>query len=271
MATSIQSLSSAAQFQQFFSSAGSFFNSLCESTDSAFRHVYVMKRGEDGRIKSYDVKDKATGETKRTPLVTYIEDVKTGEMYLDEEAWIVSVKCALVALGMPFYTVGKMAWHAFKTPIEITIVAVNILIEAGRSFDRCRFYEGFTDLRTACIVLPEILGNGLYEIVKAPPFGCGAVLAGLYGILKPFHGRKIEAMIENAWQKGVSFKEDFRHIPARSGENCWEAFVTDMMSLRPFYLAHCFQVRGNTRDSNIVLIRREPVQPLPVGLRKFFQ
>jgi hypothetical protein len=257
MATSVQSLGPVDQFQQLFSSIGSFFSSLCESTDSAFRRVHVMKRGEDGNIKFYDVKDKVTGEVKRTPLVTYIEDVRTGEMYLDEEAWIVSIKCALVALGMPFYTVGKMTWHAFKTPIEIAAVASNILVEAGRNFSQCRFYEGFANLRNACIVLPEVFGNGLYEIVKAPIFGFWAILTGLYGIPKPYHGRKIEAIIERAWENGISFKDDFRNIPPREGEGCLEAFAKDIMQTRPFYLAYCFQVRDNTRDPRIVVIRRE--------------
>ncbi len=259
MATSVQTLSPASEIKQLLSSASSFFTSLCESTNSAFRRVHVMKRGEDGNIKFYAIKDKATSETKRTPLVTYIEDVKTGEMYLDEEGWIVSIKCALVVLGMPFYTLGKMAWYAFKTPIEITAIASKILVEAGRNFAQCRFYEGFSDLRTACTVLPERLGNGLYEIIKAPFFGFLAILAGLYGIPKPFHGRKIEAVIENAWQNGISFKEDFRNISPREGEGCLKACVKDMMQMRPFYLAHCFQVRDNTHDPRIVVIRRERV------------
>ena len=40
---------------------------------------------------------------------------------------------------------------------------------------------------------------------KVPLFALGCELAALYGLFKPYHGRKYEALIENAWQHGASF------------------------------------------------------------------
>jgi len=261
VATSIQSesLSPFDQFQQLLYSVGSVFNSLCERTDAAFQRVHVMKKDENGSIKLYDVKDKITGETNRTAILTYIEDVKTGELYMDEEAHVVAFKCALVVLGMPFYTLGKMVWHAVKTPLEIGALALNILAEAGSDFAQGKLYEGSTLLRKGLIQSSEKLGNGVYEIIKSPIFGIGAAFGGICGVIKPFRGRTIEARVENAWQNGVSHKNDFRNIPPRAGENCLQAFFKDVLDSRPFYLAHCFQIRGNTHDPSVTVIRRSPV------------
>lgn len=249
-------LSPFSQVQEFCSSVGSLLSTLFERTDSAFRRVHVMKKDANGNIKLYNVKDPATQQIKKTAVLSYIEDIKTGEMTLDEPGYIIASKCALIALGLPFYTVGKMAWYVFKTPFEISALAINTLMKAGQHLAIGRLYEGAVDMRIGFSQVPEMFGIGLFEIIKAPIFFLGAELAVIYGIFRPFHGRKIEAIIEHAWQQGASFKEDFRNVPPRIGENCWDAFVQDIHDAHPFYFAHCFQVRGNVQDPRIVVIRR---------------
>jgi hypothetical protein len=245
------------QVEQVCSSVSALLSTLCEKTDSAFRRVHVMKRDGSGNIKLYDVKDKETGVTRKVGVLSYVEDIKTGEMQLDEPGYVISFKCALLVLGVPFYTIGKMAWYIFKTPFEISALAVETLIKAGEYFAIARLYEGCIEMRRGFSQIPEMFGNGLFDIIKAPIFGLAAEFASIYGIFRPYHGRKIEALIENAWQQGASYKDDFRNIPARTGENCWTAFVKDLHDAHPFYLAHCFQVRGNVNDSRIVVIGRD--------------
>jgi hypothetical protein len=218
-----------------------------------------MKKDTNGNIKFYHVKDKTTGENKNTAVLSYVEDIRTGEMQLDEPAYIIIVKCVFLSLGMPFYTLGKMAWHTFKTPLEISALAMNALRKASEQFAMGGLYEGAIEICRDFSQIPEIFGKGLFEIIKAPIFGLGAELASIYGIFKPYHGRKIEATIERAWQQGVSYKDkgDFLNIAPRTGENCWNAFVKDMQEARSFYLAHCFQVRGNVSDLRMIVVRRE--------------
>ncbi|MBS0604326.1 MAG: hypothetical protein JSS60_04720 [Verrucomicrobia bacterium] len=254
---SVGRLSTYSQFEQLFSSIGTILTTLCDRTETAFQRAHVMKRDAQGNIKLYDSKDPATGEVRKVGVLTYIEDVKSGELFLDEPAYIVSVKCALIALGMPFYTLGKMSWHIFKTPFEIGAIALETLYKTGEQLALGKLYEGAVSMRSGITQAAEAFGTGLYEIVKAPFFGLGCELAALYGVVKPFHGRKIEAMIEKAWQNGASYKEDFRNVPARPGETCWQAFRKDMQDAHPFYLAHCFQVRGNVHDPRITVIRRD--------------
>src|ERR1700722_1105444 len=245
------------QIQEFFSSLAS----VCEKTNTAFRRVHVMKTGEDGHIKSYDIRDEKTGKIIRsTSIVSYIEDIRTGNLYLDEEAYVVAFKCFLLVFAIPFYTVGKMAWHLFKLPFEIGVVAFDTLVKSGQQFALQRCYEGIHEMRRGFLQGVEIAGDELIEVVKAPLFGLGAELAAIGGMIKPHRFRAWEAIVENRWQNGISYKEDFRNIPPREGENCWQAFVKDIQEKRPFYLAYCFQVSGNVNDPCIHVIRRAPLQ-----------
>ncbi len=252
-------LSSYSQFEQLFSSIHSLVSSACESTDAAFRRVQIMKSDNQNNIKLYDQKDLATGEIKKVGVLTYIEDVRSGDLFLYESLSVIRVKCAIIALGMPFYTFGKMAWHIAKTPIEIGAIVLETLFNLGQllyaaQFDQCGA-EGIKGISQSF----EVLQKGCYEIVKAPIFGLGCEIAALYGTLKPYHGRKYEAMIERAWQAGISYREDFRNVSLDGEENYWQAFRKNMRDAHPFYLAHCFQVRNNIHDSHITVIRRDPL------------
>jgi hypothetical protein len=252
--TSTERLSPFSQLSQYCSSLSSILSTVFEKTDTAFRRVQVMKRDENGNFKSYQRTDPVTKAKCMDSRITYIEHISTGELYKDEPAQIVSIKCALIVLAMPFYTVGKMAWYLCKTPFDITTIVLDTLIKAGQQLVLGRFYAGFSEMGNGCIQLVDSVGSNLFEIVKGPIFGLGTALAALYGTVKPYHGRVFEALMEKAWQQGASYKDDFRNIPPRAGENCWEAFVKDVQLAHPFYLAHCFQSRGNINDPRIVRI-----------------
>jgi hypothetical protein len=259
-------LSGFSQLQQFCTAVGSLLGSVCQSTDSAFRRVYVKKKDENGNIKLYNKKvtekNPVTGQTKivkkKIDTLTYIEDVKTGAMYKDEPSSDVAYKCFAITLGIPYYTVGQMVWHAVKTPIEIGAIALKTIFKSGQQILLGKFCESAHALLSACTQIPNTFGNGLFEVVKAPLFGLGCALSAITGMFKnSYHARKFEALIENAWQQGASYKQDFRNIPARKGEGFWTAFVKDILEPRPFYLAYCFQVRSNVNDPRVIVIRRE--------------
>lgn len=246
------------QIQQFCSSISLQLNKICKSTDSTFRRVHVIKRDEQGNIKLYNSKDRVTGETKIVSVLSYIEEIETGNMQLDEPAYIISVKCALLVLGIPLYTLGKIAWHAFKTPFDISIIAINTLERVGQHLMIERFYESAVEMRKGCSLVSEAFCDGLSEIIKDLLFGLGAEFASMYGIVRPYQGRWFEQLFEHAWQNGAHYKDDFRYVPPRAGESCWTACVKDMQDAHPCYLAHCFQVRGNVMNNpHITVVRRE--------------
>ena len=246
-------------FQKIANLPGSILTRLCERTETAFRRVHVMKRDEQGHIKLYDKKDPLTGAVRKDALLNYIEDVRTGELYLDEPTYVVAVKCAVITLGMPLYAFGRMTWNLVKTPIEIGTIALDAIRQLSTQLRQCHLKESASTLKTAVIQSTAAFGHGLYEIVKAPLFMLGCELAAIYGIFRPYHGRKYEAILEHFWQRGVSYKNDFVSIPARPGESCWEAFRKDIMNAHTCYLARCFQVRGNVNESRVVVIKREPI------------
>ncbi len=166
------------------------------------------------------------------------------------------VKCALIALGLPLFTLGKIGWHMAKTPIEIGTIGLDALLKIGPELALGHLYESAVDARLAALRIGQVFGAGLFGVVKAPLYLIGAEFAAIYGIFKPYHGRKFEAAIEKAWQNGASYKEDFRNIPERKGETCWQAFKTDIQIAHTFYLAHCFQVRGNVNDPRFTVLKR---------------
>jgi hypothetical protein len=261
-------LDPSAQIQQFWRGISTLAESVWESTDAAFRRVHLVKKDANGNIKLYDKKeqvvDLVTGETKevtkKEALLTYIEDVKSGEFYRDEPSYIVASKCALITFVMPIYTVGAMGWQGAKTLFKVCAVALEVITSVGEQLSLGNGSEAGKRCGYGSVQLLQELGTGLFEVVKAPLFGLGCELAAIYGIFKPYHGRKCEALIENAWQQGASYREDLREIPARPNETCWTAAEKDMRTARAFYLAHCFQPRGNVREPHITVIRREMVK-----------
>jgi hypothetical protein len=252
--TSSAHLSPGAQMQQFGKGMSLLLQSVCESTDAAFRRVHLMKKDAAGNIKFYDKKEKivdlATGErrevTRRVAELTYIEDVKSGDIYLDESRFDVAVKCALIALIMPFYVAARIGWHGAETFFQMSVVVVDMIADP-RGFEAGR----------RCAQLSQELGEGLFKVAQASLFGSGCGLGAAYGIFKPYHGRRCVAILENAWLRGVSYKRDLRNIPARPNEDCLTACVKDVRTAEAFYLAYCFQLRGNVNEPRIVVIRRE--------------
>jgi hypothetical protein len=251
-------LTPSAQFKEFFSALGTLFSSVCERTDDAFRRVNVLKRDANGAVKSYLNTDPLTGEKKTITVLSYLEDTRTGKLYMYEENYITSVKCFLLTLGIPFYTLGKMCWFACKAPIEMTALTIDAFTKTGNRFYSGKFNEGLTELRNGVTQVGESFADGLFELVKAPLFGLGAELAAVYGIFRAPFGKRAESLIEHAWQKGVTYKEVARGVQARQGEHCLQSFINDIRESHPFYLAQCFQERGHISNPRLIILSRQP-------------
>ena len=247
------------QFFQWDSTITNLFTSLCDKTEDTFRRVHVQKRDEAGNIKTYQHKDPVTNETRQIQTLSYVEDIQTGAMYLDEPQYVVAVKCTLIALANILYTAGKTLWYAIRAPIVIGEVAAEAISKAASEFAMGKCLESATELKKGWTKGWELGVESLFEIIKCPIFGLGVELSAIYGIFRPYFGRKFVGKLEHAWLNGISYKESFNRIPARAGETCLEAFSKDIQSSHPYYLAQCFQVRGNVNDARVVVINREPL------------
>ncbi len=246
-----------------FSQVGEFFNwvgshlTCASSAEPAFRRTFINKLDDQGQPKVYTVIDKATRQERRTPLLSYIENVETGDLYLDEGMDVVAQKCAAIAIGNPFYAVGTIAWHVIKTPLLMTTIALDTIGKLGR-----HLVDGeIGSLGSVCLdgILEsgKTLGQGIWGIVSTPFYAIGVEFSALYGIFDPYWGRTYVAAFEHDWQGKVSYREFFKKAPEVEGQHCWMKFVDDMKRARTSYLANCFQVRGNTHDARIRVIRTE--------------
>lgn len=251
------------QVQELFYSIGDLVGSISESTDAAFKKVQIQKKDANGNIKLYSKKetviDPQTGQknvlVKTVDLLDYTHDVKTGDLYIDDPVYVVSLKCVLVALGLPFQAVAKAGWHAIKTSLQIGSIAFESISQIGKRMSEGFVCEAISEAFQFFVRGAKVLATGLFNIIKIPLFALGAEIAALYGIFKPYHGRKFEARIEKAWESGASYKEDVRNIPPPgNGESHLTAFFSGVRDTPAFYLAHCFQVRGNTHDPRVVLV-----------------
>ncbi|MES2122423.1 MAG: hypothetical protein V4492_06570 [Chlamydiota bacterium] len=249
------------QIGQVFCAVATFLRSLVERTDTAFCRVVVHKTDVIGRVRTFPtVLNAETGVIERnTNRLYYIEDRRTGDLYKDENWLGASSKCFMLALGNPILFTGKLAWKLIKTPFEIASVASDALGKVRDLYREGRAVKSFCALFHAGYAITAKTTICLYDIVRIPLFAVGVELGALYGIVRPFHGRKIFAMIENAWHKGVSHRQDC----LRGNNNCArQRTCTDMFHLhfgsdRPFYMAYCFQKRGNVKNPDIIVIERK--------------
>lgn len=141
---------------------------------------------------------------------TYDLEKSTGDLYWNETKVSLVIKSALIFVVTPLYTMGVITWHV------------------GRAF--------ISDTK-----------SHLYEVIKAPLFALAVMGTVACAPLAPYRVRKWEAQIEHKWQNQVSYRDDFRQKEDPT-LNCWDNFKYGIEHSQAFYLAWCFQKRGNISD-----------------------
>jgi hypothetical protein len=223
--------------------------------EPAFESVAISKLHRNGQVKVYEIINPVTGEKSQQTIRKAILDRTTGDLYLDEKEYVVRAKCLAIMLGMPFYTLSTIGWHLTKLPIVVAVVAFDALKQIPSRWCDLTLNAAWNGFREKVYQITVLSAKEVFEVVKAPFYFIAAECAACVGVVNPYLGRKWVGKVEYSWQNQRSYKEDFRKIPARPDESCWEAFVTDLIQSRAFYLAYCFQVRGNLSDKNVRLIR----------------
>jgi len=196
-------------------------SAICKAESDAFQLVYLYTNSDGLKpVKSDDDHS------------SFIKDTATGELYWNDPEEVVRVKSALLLLGIPLLTAGVIIWHASQLIISIGIIALRIL-ENLYNLAACK------ELCDSEITqLPFIFYERLSGIITAPFYAVAMEVAALFAAcIKPYHGRKLVAMIEHAWRNGVSYAKDC---------HCEK----DMNQVEAFYLGWCFQVRGKVTLSD---------------------
>jgi hypothetical protein len=218
-----------------------------EKAQEAFYRIRIQKLDEKGAVRFFNVKDLETGEVIGTKSeFSSLVDRSTGDLYYDEEAWVVWGKCVALTVGIPLYALGTVAWHLIRTPIVVKLTLFNALREWPSATEKMRekLFEDLTHI-------PCEIAAGIWGIVKTPFYAIAMEASALVGLVNPHLGRKWVAAVEHAWHDNISIKHSFVTIPPRPEEGCCEACFKDLTFNKPFYLAGCFQVRGNLSDKRI--------------------
>ena len=237
------------RINDFFQPASSSLLSVGQAS-AAFRRTFINKLDEQGQPRVYNLVDLKTGEASgRGSLLSYIEDVATGNLYLDEDRAVVATKCIMIALlGNPIYAVIKEGWHFAKMLLVISTIGIDTIRKLGEQFQEDKPKGIDSICWKAVCETGSALKEGIWGIVSTPFYAVGVELAAVYGIFDQYQGRKWVAAIERSWQNGVSYKEDLKQCVQSPGENAWDAFVRNSKQARIPYLARCFQVRDNTHS-----------------------
>ena len=140
-------------------------------------------------------------------IKTFICDRPSGDLYNNDDSPTLRTKFSLIALAIPFYTIGNMGYHVY------TLVEGKIM-------------------------------ESLWNIVSDAIYGISVLFSVLSGMASPLEGRKLEAIVENHWQKGISKHQDCRILPNGQSQAC--------------YLAYCFQTCGNIKDRGTTIVQPAP-------------
>ncbi|MBY0529060.1 MAG: hypothetical protein K2P51_02605 [Rhabdochlamydiaceae bacterium] len=218
-----------------------------EKSQAAFYRVRIQKLDEKGAVRFFNVKDPSTNEVTGTKSeFSSIVDRATGDLYYDEEAYAIWGKCVALTVGIPLYAAASIGWHLIRTPVVVKLTLFNALWQwpfANENM-RAKIKEDLTQI-------PIEMTAGVCSIVKAPFYAIAMQASAFVGLVHPYLGRKWVAAVEHAWHDKISIKQSFVTLPERPNENCCISCIKDTALNKPFYLAGCFQVRGNLSDKRI--------------------
>lgn len=232
-----------------------------QSANQAFRRVVVEKLRENGEVRVYTQTDTETGRVRSYTQVPYLEEIATGDLYRDEPRSVIATKCALIMCGTPLFALTMEVWHLVKMSLLVSFIAIKTIQHVLQRLCEGEFREIGSICWSALGETGSALAEGIWEVASTPFYAIGVEFSALYGLIDQYRGRKWVAAIEHSWQKGVSYKEDRRRDGAAVARDPSEATCSslfqDLKQGRLFYLANCFQVRGNTHDPRIRIVRSE--------------
>jgi hypothetical protein len=224
---------------------GTLYERAFETPESEFVPVTINKFHPSlGSVKSYFVLNHETREKERQTDLHSLLDLRTQDVYLNGQSYIITGKCVALLVLNPLTALFRIAFHVVFTPIQIGDIALTALKEA---------YNGPTDglfSLTKRVICDSAcaLSDRITAIARVPIYATALELGALWGVFHPFQARKIIAMIEQEWQGGISYRE---MTTKETGTDLFLRYVRQVFDAPPFYLAQCFQVRDNLYNPRV--------------------
>jgi hypothetical protein len=213
-------------------------------SNSSWREVVVSEKDENGNVLKN--KDGNPIET------TYIEDAKTGDLYVNDDRFVVAVKSAMAFAATPILAAGVMVWNIGKIFFDIVRISFNVLQNFGTWWKEKGLFHIVKEFFGR--IFKAVICQDLWHIVRAPFYAIGMMMAAGIGVICPYFGRKWVAKIENSWQDGFSHERDIRVAGEKESLTLCPVIWKESKEARVFYLAHCFQVQGNIHKPNILIL-----------------
>jgi hypothetical protein len=138
----------------------------------------------------------------------------------------IAMKCFLILIGLPFYTIGVMAVHAIRC---VTLVGTNLA--------NGEFSEAFLSF------IQEI-----WAVAKAPIYALAIEFYAILGIVCPLTMRIVIAKLERDWSGSERFHDIRRMESQDEYNNNIAQYFKERESKTTAFLAFCFQPLGELND-----------------------
>jgi hypothetical protein len=182
----------------------------------------------------------------------YILHKASGDLYLDESKSVIRVKCVCIALASFAYIALRTSFHVSRLILDTAYIAKNFFSE--------KFKHQQEDKTLAHRHIMQALAcakKNMTFIAKAPLYAVGMQFGSLFGVVHPLLGRRWIAQIESFYHDGCTIKDvsccvDILQETKESFYDRVYHYITEKKDV--FFLANCFQPRGNISSKDIQLL-----------------
>lgn len=188
-------------------------------------------------------------DMQKDKIYVYIKDTSTGDIYWSDDRSTVAGKCCLIFIGNIAATFVRCTYYFLKPTWKIPQIVMKAFADLAKIFSEntCQTLGDFAIRVT--IKLPLSLVKSVVGIARSIISGVLVELA-IFAIFKdPYDARKYIAKIEYAMNLGYSYKVSIPNQFANCDGNSSFSEIHKMIrKTKSFYLAWCFQPRGNIKD-----------------------
>jgi hypothetical protein len=203
-----------------------------------FQRVFVRKL--DGKL--IDGKPKT---------VSYIEDCRTRDVYLDKSLCEIRRKCIYIAFVFPVYTGMVMTGHLLYAFYRVVRLGHHAFKQLGEKWVVDRLNEGLKGFKDRLFEIKQAIEQGALDSGSALYYGIQVEGVMLYGCFwNPDEGRIWESEIEKKLWKNADYRKSFFQLRPQAGKSLLTNLCENILKAEACYLAHCFQPRGKITDTS---------------------
>lgn len=179
-----------------------------------------------------------------------IIDMRTNPptQYWHDPMYVISCKCAVLALIIPFFLIGNLVFRGVRIPVLV----LGTLIRSSYQLLHQRTAESLQKLFVDWTwEAPAALVQGICDFVKAPFCALDMWLCAIYGIFNPLEGRILVSRAERRW-RGSDRTHDATRF--KDMNRFFTELFTDRHSKNCHFIAYCFQPIGPVNAPHVIKV-----------------